>query len=111
VTLTWADNATNETGYKIERSGDGVVFAEVATLSAGTASYSNTGLVAKSNYYYRVRAYNSAGNSSYSPRRVTTPDVPPAPAVSVGAKRRERQRNGQLGRRVRRTRRDSTYVA
>ena len=29
-------------------------------------SYSDTGLVADHRYEYRVRAYNSAGNSGYS---------------------------------------------
>ena len=66
IDLTWADNANNESGFRIERGPDGVSFAEIATVGANVTSYSNTGLTANTTYYYRVRAYNSAGNSSYS---------------------------------------------
>jgi hypothetical protein len=86
VTVTWSDNSSNETGFKLERSADGVVYAEIATLGAGSTSYSNTGLAAKTNYWYRARAYNSAGNSAYSNvSGVTTPDAPPAAPSSVAA--------------------------
>ena len=34
VSLTWTDNATNETGYTVERSDNGGAFAAVATLPA-----------------------------------------------------------------------------
>jgi hypothetical protein len=79
VSIGWADNASNETGFKVERSRDGVTFAEIATLGAGSTSYSDGAVAAKTSYYYRVRAYNSAGGSSYSNTlSVTTPDVPPA---------------------------------
>jgi len=38
---------------------------------------SNTGLSAATTYYYRVRAYNSAGNSNYSSEaNATTPSAP-----------------------------------
>ena len=89
VTVRWSDNSSDETGFKLERSGNGVDFSEVATLGAGTTSFNDGGLSARTTYYYRVRAYNSAGNSGYSNTgSVTTPDVappPPAPPASVGA--------------------------
>ena len=66
VNLRWTDNATNETGYVVQRSQNGVDFTQIATLGAGTVSYSSSGLAASTNYYYRVRAYNSAGNSNFS---------------------------------------------
>lgn len=79
ATVRWSDNSSDETGFKLERSGDGVTFTEIATLGAGTTSYSNTGLAARTTYYYRARAYNSNGNSSYSNTgSTTTPDVAPA---------------------------------
>jgi hypothetical protein len=90
VTVRWADNSGDETGFKVERSGNGVDFTEVATLGAATTSFADNGVVASSNYYYRVRAYNSVGNSTYSNTgSVTTPAVPaPAPAApgSVSAR-------------------------
>jgi pectate lyase len=66
INLAWTDNASNETGYRIERSSDGTNFSEIATTGAGVVSYANTGLTASTAYSYRVRAYNGTGNSGYS---------------------------------------------
>ena len=80
VSLAWLDNATNEAGYKLERSNDGVGFAEIATLGADIGSYIDGSVNARSTYYYRVRAFNSAGTSGYSNAvNVTVPDAPPPP--------------------------------
>ena len=66
-TLTWADNSTNETGFKIERAtGSTGAFAEVATAAANTTRFVDQDLPAATTFRYRVRAYNAAGNSSYS---------------------------------------------
>ncbi|MCJ7591366.1 MAG: M12 family metallo-peptidase, partial [Woeseiaceae bacterium] len=93
VTARWNDNSDNETGFKLERSGNGVDFTEIATLGAGTTSYVDNGVIASSNFYYRARAYNSVGNSGYSnTASVTTPAVPaptpppPATPSSVAAR-------------------------
>jgi hypothetical protein len=89
VTVRWKDNSDNETGFRLERSDNGVDFSEIATLGAGTTSYSDSGLSSRTTYYYRVRAYNSVGNSGYSNTdSVTTPDEaapPPAAPSSVAA--------------------------
>lgn len=66
INLAWTDNASDETGYRIERSPDGTNFTEIATTGAGIASHQDTGLTASTTYSYRVRAYNGAGNSAYS---------------------------------------------
>jgi hypothetical protein len=68
INLTWTDNSNNETGFKIERkTGSGGSWSEIAgNVAAGTTTYSNTGLTAGTTYFYRVRAYNATGNSSYS---------------------------------------------
>jgi large repetitive protein len=72
ATLTWADNSDNETGFKIERSADGTTFTEIATVGANVTTYQDSSV--NKAYYYRVRAYNSAGNSGYSNTyRVTPP--------------------------------------
>jgi len=66
IDLSWTDNSPNESGFKIERkTGSGGSYSQIATVSANTTSYSSTGLSEATIYYYRVRAYNSAGNSSY----------------------------------------------
>ncbi len=67
INLSWTDNATNETGFKIERkTGAGGTYAEIATVGAGVAAYSDTGLTAATTYFYRVRATNAIGDSAYS---------------------------------------------
>lgn len=64
--LAWTDRATNEEGFLVERSLDGVQFTQVAVLGINARSYSSTGLSANTRYYFRVRAFNAAGNSAYS---------------------------------------------
>jgi fibronectin type 3 domain-containing protein len=66
IRLTWADNSNNETAFEIERSTDGLNFNLIATVLAGTTSYSDTGLAESTQYHYRVRAKNAGGNSGYS---------------------------------------------
>jgi titin len=66
IDLGWYDNTSNETGYKIERKTEGGSYSQITTVGVNTTSYSNTGLSGGTKYYYRVRAYNSAGDSAYS---------------------------------------------
>ena len=66
IDLTWSDNSSAETGFRIYRSGNGVSFSKIATVGAGVTSYSNTRLRTGKTYYYRVRAYAGTTNSGYS---------------------------------------------
>ncbi|MBW2317358.1 MAG: fibronectin type III domain-containing protein, partial [Deltaproteobacteria bacterium] len=67
IELSWSDNSAAESGYKIERkAGSSGVYSQVAVVGANSVAWSNAGLSASSTYYYRVRAYNSTGNSDYS---------------------------------------------
>lgn len=67
ITVNWNDNATNETGYIVERSTTtGSGFVQVASLGANASSYTDSGLSPNTTYYYRVRANNTHGNSAYS---------------------------------------------
>ncbi len=78
INLTWTDNANNESGFKIERSLDGSSFTQIATVGANVTSYNNTGLAESTTYYYRVRSYNSSGDSAYTnTASATTPGAPP----------------------------------
>jgi len=68
IDLSWADNATNEDGFHIERcTGPAcTAFTQLATVGPNVTAYANTGLTAGTNYTYRVQAYNAGGNSGYS---------------------------------------------
>jgi len=66
--LVWTDNSNNEDGFKIERkTGTTGAYAEVAVLGPNVTSHIDFGLVDGVAYCYRLRAFNSAGNSTYTP--------------------------------------------
>lgn len=84
--IDWADNATNETGYSLERSTTNESsYAEIASLPANTTTYTNTGLTANTKYYYRLTALNATvGNSAYSASaNGTTLPLPPAAPTTL----------------------------
>jgi hypothetical protein len=65
--LTWSDISQNGNGFEIERSlGDTGVFSLIAILAPHETWYSDHNLAYNMTYCYRVRAYNSAGDSPYS---------------------------------------------
>jgi hypothetical protein len=76
VGLNWSETGPSATGFRVERSADGTTFSALATLSAGVTGYTDTGLSAGSQYYYRVFATNQAGDSPAS-------DVVTASTLSV----------------------------
>ncbi len=66
VTLRWADNASNETGFYVERAAKAktLQFVRVATLAANAATCTRTETA--DTWVYRVQAFNGAGASNYS---------------------------------------------
>jgi carboxypeptidase T len=69
INLTWRDNASDETGFYIERckgTSTCTSYTRIATLGANVTSYANTGLSRNTTYTYRLRAYNAVGASAYS---------------------------------------------
>lgn len=86
INLSWTDTSTNETGFAIERkTGSGGTYSQIATVSAGINTFqNNSGLTPDTAYYYRVRAYNAAGNSSYTNEAgATTLPLPPSNVTST----------------------------
>jgi subtilisin family serine protease len=69
IDLNWSDNsdpAFNEDGFSIERKkGISGNYVEIATVGQDVTAYSDA-LSEPGVYYYRIRAYNGSGNSSYS---------------------------------------------
>ncbi|NDJ52794.1 MAG: S8 family serine peptidase, partial [Chloroflexi bacterium] len=63
IALTWTDNATDEDGYRIERSLDGITWEALATAPANATLYTDTGLPTCATRYYRAQAFRSDGGS------------------------------------------------
>jgi len=81
INLSWTDSDTTESGFKIERCtgancGD---FAQIATVGANVTNYFRHRAHGFTSYNYRVRAYNSFGDSSYSDPVTAETQAPPAP--------------------------------
>jgi autotransporter-associated beta strand protein len=82
VALSWTSNSTNQGGYHLDRATDSGFTQNLITenLPAMPNSYTDTavGLAAGGTYYYRLRAYNGAGDSGNSnAATVTIPVAPP----------------------------------
>jgi hypothetical protein len=85
MNLSWADNSNppgvEETGFKLYRSTDQVNWTWFAVTGQDVTSYSWYSGTAGTTYYFRVTAYNAAGDSAPSNTAVvTTPVVPAAPS-------------------------------
>lgn len=61
LTLNWQDTYTNEFGYGVFRSTDGVNFTQVGTTAANGTSYTATGLTAGITYTWKVQALSEGG--------------------------------------------------
>ncbi len=75
ISLTWTDNADNESGFSIERKAGVAAFAEVGTVSTDMEIYNDAGLTPETTYTYRIRGYNVVGYSSYSNEASNTTPV------------------------------------
>ena len=65
--LNWSCTATNEDGFKVERSLNGSSgWSQISTTGINIHTFTNTGLTSNTRYYYRVRGYNRLGDSAYS---------------------------------------------
>ncbi len=69
--VDWNDNSSNETGFVVQRSFNGSSYTHIATTSADTITYTDPSRTAGT-YSYRVRAFNSGGNSAFTTSASTT---------------------------------------
>jgi FtsP/CotA-like multicopper oxidase with cupredoxin domain len=86
VSLTWTDNATNETGFVVERCIGAACsnFAQIAVVgprnNTGNVTYVDTTVTAGNSYSYQVKAVNGSGQSAPSnTASVIVPAIPAAP--------------------------------
>lgn len=65
ITISWNDNATNETNYVLQRCiGLSCTPADYQTLGANTTSFNDTSIPGKGIFTYNVLASNAVGRSS-----------------------------------------------
>ncbi|MDD5190791.1 MAG: fibronectin type III domain-containing protein [Dehalococcoidales bacterium] len=79
VNLTWTDNAVNETGIRVQRATNNTFTTGLSstTLVPNASSYTDNAVTANSTYYYRVIAFNAAGDATPSnTATITTPSAP-----------------------------------
>jgi len=69
IALSWNDNATNESGYRILRNSE-----VIADLPSNTTYYEETiALLSGQNVGYQIQAYNLAGEANSSTASITCP--------------------------------------
>jgi len=65
--VNWTDNSKGEDGFRIERKkGKQGRFEEIASVGPNVTSYTDAGASVGTTYCYRIRAFNSVGNSAYT---------------------------------------------
>lgn len=68
MTLTWTDNAGNETGFTIQRATNLGFTAGLTTnnVAANTTTFNTGNIALNTTYYFRVQAFNEGGASTWS---------------------------------------------
>jgi hypothetical protein len=66
ILVQWSDNSNNETSFRVERRSGGGAFQEVGSTPANVNYFTAEQLAASTQYEFRVRSRNGAGNSVYS---------------------------------------------
>src|SRR5579859_6020609 len=84
INLSWVDASTNESGFKVDRSLDGINFTQIAQVTSNITAYLNVGLFPGATYFYRVHAFNSGGDSATSTVSSATTPTPICPLSIVG---------------------------
>ncbi|NLH37755.1 MAG: hypothetical protein GX468_06455, partial [Thermotogaceae bacterium] len=85
VKLTWKDNSTDEDGFRIMRSVDGIDWEQIAVVEKNTTQFIDKGLTSKTTYYYKLHAYNAYGRSENALTKGFTSLVPPQPTSLVAS--------------------------
>jgi hypothetical protein len=66
VRLSWTDNSTNETGFRVERGEGQGTFGQLGDVGGDVRTLDDVTVQAGKTYAYRVRAFNAAGVSTWS---------------------------------------------
>jgi len=66
ITLGWADKSSNEAGFEVQYSLDGINFLPAGTVGTNITAYADLGLPDATTFYYRVRAFLGTTFSGFS---------------------------------------------
>ena len=76
MTLNWTDNSSDEVGFAIYRSTDGVNYSFVTLTAANAVSSVQAGLAPSTNYFWNVYAVREIPSSVLSGSQATTAVLP-----------------------------------
>jgi hypothetical protein len=84
ISISWQDNAANETGYRVEHRQQGASsWVRGPNLPANTTSHTVTGLQPETTYELRVVAFNSWGSTPSAQVTAQTQGSPPAAPTNL----------------------------
>lgn len=83
IACTWRDDSNNESGFKIERWNNGT-YIEVGSVGANVTSFTENNISTNIRRTYRVKAYNSSGESGPSNIDFTDGTYTTTPTCSDG---------------------------
>jgi len=84
--LSWNDNSDNELNFNIERKAEAcagpAAFVPLAAVGSNVVTFTDTAVVERATYCYRVNASNAAGVSAFSntAEKTVPPTVPLPPS-------------------------------
>ena len=86
IDLSWTDNSNNEDGFEIEHSLIGAPdnFVSAGSVGENVTAFTDTDLLPDTTYIYRVRAFNTGGNSTFSNTASAQTDSLPAVQFTIG---------------------------
>jgi fibronectin type 3 domain-containing protein len=84
IKLSWTAADATATSFSVRRKGAGGAFTEIASVSAASLTYVDTGLTPATAYTYEVFAINAGGLSAPSAQATATTASPAPPASPQG---------------------------
>jgi hypothetical protein len=86
VKLSWIDNASDETSYRIERRSGAGAYTVVALVPRNSVTWTDTGLTPQTTYTYRLAAVGDWGDSPAVVASAATTLIPAPPSHVTAAR-------------------------
>ncbi len=82
IRLNWTDASSNETGFEVVRSATSTgTYVPVGTAPANANTYTDSGLTAAKQYFYKLRAVTASSESAFT--NFVSATTPAAPATPI----------------------------